>query len=514
MGLNSQIEAEAFLAIADDYRLGELPTEQGHALTADLSRWAQADLAEGFRRFQRLDVAALRMVEAQVDRIQSLAAAVAATFAAGQRVFLAGCGATGRLALTVETLCREGLVPEVYQDRVVGFMAGGDAALIRSLEGFEDRADYGQRQLQELGFSDGDLMIGVTEGGETPFVIAATEHALRLGNQPAWFCYCNPDESLKAVAERSRRILENPRIERLPLITGPMALAGSTRLQATTVQLAALLLAIEYAADPAAIPRAAQCLREAIERLDYAAMEPLTQAECEAIAQNQPVLYTTQSYGLTVLTDTTERAPTFSQYAFENTQSPEQPASLCYLSIDSAADTQRAWAHLLRRAPRTLEWPEVQAVAGRSYLYGYDISERAMQHRLQKTGRQSLRLGIEHTDGGIEFSFANQAIQFSLPSAVTIRNLALKVLLNSHSTLLMGRLGRFEGNLMTWVRPSNNKLIDRAIRYIRQLCERRGLPIPSYEHTCRTLFEVRASMPADAAIVLETLKALEPQSKI
>jgi N-acetylmuramic acid 6-phosphate etherase len=184
------------------------------------------------------------------------------------------------------------------------------------------------------------------------------------------------------------------------------------------------------------------------------------------------------------------------------------------LSIDSAADTQRAWAHLLRRAPRTLEWPEVQAVAGRSYLYGYDISERAMQHRLQKTGRQSLRLGIEHTDGGIEFSFANQAIQFSLPSAVTIRNLALKVLLNSHSTLLMGRLGRFEGNLMTWVRPSNNKLIDRAIRYIRQLCERRGLPIPSYEHTCRTLFEVRASMPADAAIVLETLKALEPQSKI
>lgn len=514
MALNPQNEAEAFLAIADDFRLGELPTEQGHPLTADLSNWAQADFAEGFRRFQRLDVAALRMVEAQVPRIQSLAAVVAATFSAGQRVFIAGCGATGRLALTVETLCREGLLPEAYQDRVIGFMAGGDAALIRSLEGFEDRVDYGQRQLDDLGFVDGDLMIGVTEGGETPFVIAATEHALSLGHQPAWFCYCNPDASLKVVAERSRRILENPRIECLPLITGPMALAGSTRLQATTVQLAALLLAMEHAADPAAIPQAAQSLREAIDQLDYTAMQPLTQAEFQAIQQKDPVLYTTQSYGLTVLTDTTERAPTFSQYAFENTQSPEQAASLCYLSIESAANSQAAWAHLLRRAPRTLEWPEVQTVAGVSFFYGYDVSERAKTHRLQKTDRENMCIGIDNTESGIELSFAGQALPFSLPPSVIVRNLALKVLLNSHSTLLMGRLGRFEGNLMTWVRPSNNKLIDRAIRYIRLLCERRGLPMPSYEHTCRTLFEVRASMSADAAIVLETLKALGEQSEI
>ena len=89
-------EAEAFLAIADHFRLGELPTEQGHSQTAELSTWAQRDLAEGYRRFQLLDVAALRVVEAQADRIQALAAAIAATFTAGNRVFIAGCGATGR----------------------------------------------------------------------------------------------------------------------------------------------------------------------------------------------------------------------------------------------------------------------------------------------------------------------------------------------------------------------------------------------------------------------------------
>ncbi len=44
-----------------------------------------------------------------------------------------------------------------------------------------------------------------------------------------------------------------------------------------------------------------------------------------------------------------------------------------------------------------------------------------------------------------------------------------------HSTLVMGRLGRFEGNLMTWVYPSNGKLIDRAARYTEILLHRRAM---------------------------------------
>ncbi|MGK4495551.1 hypothetical protein ACSLVN_27470, partial [Klebsiella pneumoniae] len=42
----------------------------------------------------------------------------------------------------------------------------------------------------------------------------------------------------------------------------------------------------------------------------------------------------------------------------------------------------------------------------------------------------------------------------------------LKVALNMHSLLVMGRYGRFESNVMTWVKSSNNKLIDRSIRYV------------------------------------------------
>lgn len=56
----------------------------------------------------------------------------------GGRVFICGCGATGRLSLVLETLWRQE-TKEIYQDwseRVVAFMAGGDSALIKSVEDF------------------------------------------------------------------------------------------------------------------------------------------------------------------------------------------------------------------------------------------------------------------------------------------------------------------------------------------------------------------------------------------
>jgi hypothetical protein len=60
----------------------------------------------------------------------------------------------------------------------------------------------------------------------------------------------------------------------------------------------------------------------------------------------------------------------------------------------------------------------------------------------------------------------------------------VKMLLNALSTCTMVRLGRVLENRMIWVVPSNLKLVDRSIRYIRDLA---GV---SYEDACRALFEV------------------------
>lgn len=83
----------------------------------------------------------------------------------GGRIFICGCGATGRLSLVLETLwrqeCKEMGCKE-WDNRVIAFMAGGDAALIKSIEDFEDHPEFAQQQLVELGFRQGDLLIGST----------------------------------------------------------------------------------------------------------------------------------------------------------------------------------------------------------------------------------------------------------------------------------------------------------------------------------------------------------------
>ena len=91
---------------------------------------------------------------------------------------------------------------------------------------------------------------------------------------------------------------------------------------------------------------------------------------------------------------------------------------------------------------------------------------------------------------------------------VRVFGTSLKMALNIHSTLVMGRLGRYLDNLMTHVKPSNNKLIDRAIRYVTMLVQRRTGKTPEYKDVARVLFEERAKLKPGEPIVLKTMDAL------
>lgn len=93
-----------------------------------------------------------------------MAEAVNDTLNTGGRIFVCGCGATGRLSIVLETLWRQEtkeILPE-WSEKVVAFMAGGDAALIKSVEDFEDHPEFAQQHLVELGFQENDLLIGST----------------------------------------------------------------------------------------------------------------------------------------------------------------------------------------------------------------------------------------------------------------------------------------------------------------------------------------------------------------
>jgi N-acetylmuramic acid 6-phosphate etherase len=88
------------------------------------------------------------------------------------------------------------------------------------------------------------------------------------------------------------------------------------------------------------------------------------------------------------------------------------------------------------------------------------------------------------------------------------RHLLLKQLLNIHSTLTMGRLGRYEGNLMTWVTPTNGKLVDRATRYVDHLLSRSGHAGHRYEEIVHALFAEMASSRPDESVVLGTYRSI------
>lgn len=99
--------------------------------------------------------------------------------------------------------------------------------------------------------------------------------------------------------------------------------------------------------------------------------------------------------------------------------------------------------------------------------------------------------------------------RFVLPGSIPLLDhLSLKLLLNMHSTLLMGRLGRFEGNLMTWVYPSNGKLIDRAARYTQILLRSRGHGDFTYDEIVRAQFACKTELSPGESIVHKTMQKL------
>lgn len=393
-------------------------------------------------------------------------------------------------------------------------MAGGDVAVVKAIEDFEDHAEYGDRQLRELGFRDGDLLVAITEGGETSFVIGTVETAAEISSRRPYFVYCNPDDPLIERVERSRRVLRNESIVKINLTTGPQVLSGSTRMQASTIQqLAAgraLFLAAQKNTTADAVRTAAERLAEFYRHVDLAPVAEFTISESAIYRSGEYVIYETDDYPLAVATDTTERAPTFSLTPFENVYDTEPPLSWAYIAIPSASHSAEAWRHLFGREPRALEWPNVAAKAGRERLLGFDISRAIYDYRARRVGREKLHTFRIDRDGA-EQVWELEELEWRLDTGgldLLDEFTVLKILLNTHSTLLMGRLGRYESNIMLYVRPSNYKLIDRTARYVLHLLRRDGADAP-YDEVVYEVFRQLESRREDESVVWHAYQALK-----
>lgn len=493
------MDINLFLSLKDEFSLGHLTTEGFHPLSQNLSDEAKNNLNLALANFQKIDREAIGAVKSHLNFIYELAEDIHTTLAQGKKVFLSGCGATGRLALTLEKI-----FAPIYPDQVIAFMAGGDYALIKSVESFEDESSYGPRQLIECGYRPGDLVIAITEAGETSFVIGSALHAVEQSGPKPWIFFCNDPKDLVKIA-RCKEYLDSDQVKKLSLNVGPMALSGSTRLQASTIQMLVTGLCFEFGM----LPKEAfqkKCLNTIDKLLDlnYDLLKPLIKCESNLYLEGKNLTYICESdYAISILTDTTERSPTFNLLPFEN--NAEAPIARCYLAIKGATSSEQAWKKMLGRSPRAIDWSELAGKINLTQVYGFDISEKSIQRR----GAEPFHISV-HSDV-VEFHLASHQVFINLQlESKLYRHLVLKLLLNCHSTLVMGRLDRYQGNVMTWVKPSNFKLIDRASRYALEILRQQKIETSFIEVAQKIITN---SNLKDGSIVLKVVSEVVSEIK-
>src|SRR5258707_8389240 len=157
----SNKRAEEFLRISDQFQLGVLTTESSHPVTANLSETAGKDIAAALGLLFEVDLDVVRKYREFIesDRAQSIHSAMLQSLKNGGRLFFTGCGSTGRLSIQLVSIWRDfwqrqrarGLASspsaEEFEDRAFSVMAGGDFALIKAVEGFEDFTAFGKKQI-------------------------------------------------------------------------------------------------------------------------------------------------------------------------------------------------------------------------------------------------------------------------------------------------------------------------------------------------------------------------------
>lgn len=212
-------------------------TEQRNPRSENLEKMSARQLAELFVEEEKFVEDALRGATAELARAIEI---VTESLRNGGRLFYVGAGSSGRIGVldASEISPTFGASPDLVQ----GIIAGGTTALYRSVEGAEDEEGAGTLALRERGIKNGDVVIGITASGRTPFVLGALGHAKSLVARTILLT-CNPACSHRPVAGLS----DGPQGRGyssidlvIALAVGPEILTGSTRLKAGTATKAAL----------------------------------------------------------------------------------------------------------------------------------------------------------------------------------------------------------------------------------------------------------------------------------
>src|SRR5215472_13035871 len=194
-------------------------TERVNPSTADIDR---LDTKAILHRINDEDRRAAPAVEREIDEIAAAVDAIVDRLRDGGRLHYFGAGSSGRLAMAdaAEMPPTFG-VPESL---VQGHIAGGPAALTRSVEDAEDDRTAGEDEVRRAGIGKHDAVIGISASGAAPYVVGAVHEARAAGALTV------------AIVNVERSPLHDTADVTIALRTGPEAIAGSTRMKAAAAQ--------------------------------------------------------------------------------------------------------------------------------------------------------------------------------------------------------------------------------------------------------------------------------------
>src|SRR5437660_962963 len=193
-------------------------TEQRNPRTERIDVAATLEIVDLINAEDAMVPAAVRAVRAEIARAIDL---VVEALRQGGRLVYVGAGTSGRLGVLDASECPPtfGTPPEM----VVGVIAGGYAALVKSSEGAEDDVNAGMAAMDQARVAARDFVLGIAASGTTPFVRAALSRAQTIGATTGLVSCSDPPQVLGATCD----VLILPKV-------GPEALTGSTRMKAGT----------------------------------------------------------------------------------------------------------------------------------------------------------------------------------------------------------------------------------------------------------------------------------------
>jgi N-acetylmuramic acid 6-phosphate etherase len=194
-------------------------TEQRLASSKNLDRMTALEIV---RLMNREDRKVSSAVGHDLPTIARAADAIVQGMRRGGRLIYVGAGSSGRMAVLDAAECPPTF--GISRNQMVALIAGGRRAVTGAVEGAEDSAANGARDLRRLRLGRKDTVVGIAASGTTPYVLGAMKFARGRGAMTI-AVMANQDMPLARLAKIA-----------IGVEVGAEVLTGSTRLKAGTSQ--------------------------------------------------------------------------------------------------------------------------------------------------------------------------------------------------------------------------------------------------------------------------------------